>query len=184
MLRLDEVELDLTGVEYFGQTAKCGESFWLERRVHTDRGEGFPASGKSRLMILGDVDSGVAQKRADSTDDTGHVPITQQHEDTARNDIQPEVSDAYDPRMSLGQERTGNPGGPSATSCPHFDEFGIVPVRVDPGAIDLDPAGLGEMQRIHHVHARRSHHIREETRDSSGREGTEKILIPAETEFD
>jgi hypothetical protein len=40
------------------------------------------------------------------------------------------------------------------------------------------------MQGIHHVHARRSHDIREETRDGSGREGTEKILVPAKTDFD
>src|SRR4029079_7486862 len=129
----------------------------------------LPAGGEPRLMILGDVDSGVAQKRADSTDDTRHVPVPQQHEHSALNDIQPEVSDAYDPRMSLGQERTGNPGGPSATSCPHFDEVGIVTVRVDPGAIDFAPAAPGEMHPIPPVPARRSHHIREETRDSSGR---------------
>lgn len=62
VLGFDEIELDLTGVEYFGQAPKSGESLGLERRVNTDRGECLPASREARLVILGDVDSGIAQQ--------------------------------------------------------------------------------------------------------------------------
>src|SRR5688572_16462389 len=101
-------------------------------------------------MILGDVDSGVAEECSYAADDPGDIEVREYEQRSPRRDVDCEIPDACQPWTSAdGSNTCDDDFVPAAAKSDLCRAAGIITAHRRYG--EVDPARLGQRPCIHKV---------------------------------
>lgn len=148
----------------------------VEAGIDGNGGEGGAAGLEAGLVVLADVDPGIAEDGADAADDARNVAVAEDDEGAAGHDVDAEIIDADDAWEPLGEERASDAGFSVAAGEADLDVLAVVAVRSGADPADLDPAGLGEVHGVDEVDGAPAEDAGEEPDEDPGGEGRERVV--------